>query len=91
MKKIRAIKNTWYDCLINYISDLIRKSVDGFKDKSLSLFKTKTPKQAMYRRGKKLGKPETQNKKKEEIWQKYFDTFWNRRRKKRKRLVKKKN
>ena len=52
MKKIRAIKNTWYDCLINYISDPIRKSVEGLKDKSLSLFKTKTPKQAMYRRGR---------------------------------------
>ena len=50
MKKIRAIKNTWYDCLINYISDPIRKSVEGLKDKSLSLFKTKAPKQAMYRR-----------------------------------------
>ena len=34
----------------------IRKSVDGFKDKIvLSLFKTNTPKQAVYGRGKKLG------------------------------------
>ena len=30
MKKIRPIKNTWYDCLINYIPDGIRKSVGGF-------------------------------------------------------------
>ena len=35
MKKIRAIKNTWYDCLINYIPEPIRKRVDGFKDKVL--------------------------------------------------------
>ena len=67
MKNIRAIENTWCDCLINYIPDPTRKSVGGFKDKSLSLFKTKTSKQAMYRRGKKLSKPETQNKKKEKI------------------------
>ena len=33
MKKIRAVKNTWYDCLINYIPEPIRKRVDGFKDK----------------------------------------------------------
>ena len=51
----------------NYIPDPTRKSVGGFKDKSLSIFKTKTSKQAMSRRGKKLSKPETQNKKKEKI------------------------
>ena len=33
MKKIRLIKNTWYDWLINYISDLVRESVGVFKDK----------------------------------------------------------
>ena len=33
MKKIRPIKNTWYDWLI-------RKSVGGFKDKIVSIFKT---------------------------------------------------
>ena len=27
MKKIRAIKNTWYDWLINYIPETIRKCV----------------------------------------------------------------
>ena len=53
MKNVRPIKNTWYDCLINYIRDPIRKSVGGFKDKILSLFKTNTPKQAVYGRGKK--------------------------------------
>ena len=39
MKKIRPIKNTWYDRLINYISEPIRKSVGGFKEKTVSLFK----------------------------------------------------
>ena len=62
LKKIRPIKNTWYDCLINYILEPIRKSVDGFKDKVISLFKTNTTKQTVYGRGKKLRKPKTQNK-----------------------------
>ena len=31
MKKIRSIKNTWYDWLINYIPDPIGKSLVGFK------------------------------------------------------------
>ena len=61
MKKIRPIKNTWYDWLINYIPEPIRKIVGGFKDKIESIFKTKTPKQTMYGRGKKLSKPKTQN------------------------------
>ena len=30
MKKIRAIKNTWYDWLINYIPETIRKCVQLF-------------------------------------------------------------
>ena len=37
MKKIRRIKNTWYDWLINYIPEPIRKSVGGFKDKIVFL------------------------------------------------------
>ena len=44
MKKIRPIKNTWYDWLINYIPEATRKSVVGFKDKLNSLFKANTPK-----------------------------------------------
>ena len=32
MEKIKPSKNTWYDCLINYISDLIRKSIGGGKN-----------------------------------------------------------
>ena len=39
--------------LVNYIPDTIRKSVGGFKDKLVSLFKTNTPKQVVYGRGKK--------------------------------------
>ena len=61
MEKIRPIKNTWYDWVINYIPEPTRKSVGGFKDKTESVFKTNTPKQTLYGRGKKLGKPKTQN------------------------------
>ena len=39
MKKIRSIKNTWYDWLINYIPEPIRKSVGGFKDNFKDGFK----------------------------------------------------
>ena len=61
MKKVRPIKNTWYDRLINYIPEPKRKHVGGFKDKILSLFKTNTPKETVYGRGKKLSKPKTRN------------------------------
>ena len=61
MKKIRPIKNTWYDWLINYIPKPIKKSVGGSKDRIVSVFKTNTPKKTMYWRGKKLRKPWTQN------------------------------
>ena len=47
MKKIRPIKNTWYDWL----------SVGGFTDK-VFLDKTNTPKQKVYWTGKKLNKSE---------------------------------
>ena len=33
MKKVRPIKNTWYDWLINYIPEPIRKSGGGLRDK----------------------------------------------------------
>ena len=42
MKKIRPIKNTWYDWLINYIPEPIRKSVSALKDKTASLYKSIT-------------------------------------------------
>ena len=50
--KITSIKRTWYDWFINYIPERIRKSVGGFKDKVIRLFKTNTPKQKVYGRGK---------------------------------------
>ena len=62
MKKKMYIKNTWLDWLFNYIPDPLRKSVGGFKNKIGSLFKTNTPEQDVYRRGKELSQPETQNK-----------------------------
>ena len=61
IKKIRPVKNTWYDWLINYILESIRKSVGGFQNKIVSLFKTNTHKQTVYGRGKKLSKPKIQN------------------------------
>ena len=62
MKKIRPIKKIWYDWLINYIPQPIRKILRGFMNKIVSLAKTNTPKQTMYGRGKKLSKPKKQNK-----------------------------
>ena len=61
MKKMRPIKNTWYDLLIDYVPEPIRKSLGGFKDKIVTLFKTNTSKQPVYGRQKKLSKPKTQN------------------------------
>ena len=57
MNKINWLIN-W---LINFIRKSIRKNVSGFKDKIVSLFKTNTPKQTVFGRGKKLSKPKTQN------------------------------
>ena len=37
MKKIRSIKNTWYDLLFKYIPDPITKLVGGLKNKVISL------------------------------------------------------
>ena len=42
----------------------IRKSVGGFKDKAVSLFKTNALNQTVYGRGKKVSKPRKQNIKK---------------------------
>ena len=60
MKNIRPVKNDWYNQLINYIPEFIRKSVCGFKGKIVSLLKTRTPKSSVYGRGKKLSKPKKQ-------------------------------
>ena len=55
----KKYSNTWYDWLINYIPDSIRKIVGGFRNKSVSLFNTNIPKQTVSGRGKKLSKPKT--------------------------------
>ena len=47
MKKIKPVKNSWYDWLINYIPKPITKIVGGFKDKIVSLFNTNTPKKLL--------------------------------------------
>ena len=63
MKKKRSINNTWYDLLINYITETIRKTVSCIKDKIVNVFKTITHidynKKAVYGRGKKPSKPKT--------------------------------
>ena len=61
MNKIRSIKNTWYNWLVNYVTDPIRKRVASFKNKAVSLFNPNTPKQTVYGRGKKVSQPKTQN------------------------------
>ena len=40
LDKIKPIKNAWYDCLVDYIPELKRKRVRGFKD----FFQINTPK-----------------------------------------------
>ena len=62
MEKIRPVKDTWYDWLINYIPQSITKIVGGFNDKIVNIFNTSTPKQNVCRRKKKLSKPKTKNK-----------------------------
>ena len=61
MNEIWSFKSTQYDWLINYIPEHLRKSLGGFKDKIVSLFKTDTLKQTVYGKEKKLSKPKTQN------------------------------
>ena len=59
MNKIRPIKNTCYDWLIDYIPK--HNSSDGFKDKIMCLFKTNTPKQIICGKGNKKRKPKPKN------------------------------
>ena len=61
LKNIRSVKNTWDDWLINHIPKPIRKNVCVFKDKTVSIFKTNTPKQTVYGGRKKLSSPRKQN------------------------------
>ena len=67
IQKMRPIKNIWHDWLISYIPEPIRKSIGGFKNKVISLFKRNTPKHAVYGRGKKLNKLKTQKQSEENI------------------------
>ena len=98
MKKIRPIKNTWNDWLINYIPEPIRKRVGGFKDKIVSLFKTNTPKQLVYGRGNKPKETKIRNirnpfilKNKKEIIDRITRDFLrNRRSKRRKKEIRRK-
>ena len=57
----------WYNSLSNYITELIRKNLGGFKDKVVSHLNTNTPKQTIDGRGKKLVKPKTLKKSEENI------------------------
>ena len=57
MEKIRSIKNTWLDWLINYIPEPIAKSVSALNNKIGSLYKSITLEQTVYGRGQKLSKP----------------------------------
>ena len=75
MKKIRPIKNTCYDWLINYIPDTIRKSAGAFKDKIVSLFKINTPKQAVYERRKILNKSKIKKQSEENITNRIINLF----------------
>ena len=64
LKKLTSIKNIWYDWWINYTTKPLIKNVSVLKDKVMCLYKTNTPKQTVYGRGKKLSKPRKQNIKK---------------------------
>ena len=61
MKKKTPIKDTWYNWLIDYIPLPKRKTAGGFKDKVVSLFKARIPKdygkQTVYEKEKKSSKP----------------------------------
>ena len=52
MKIIKPIKNTWFDWLINHITEPTRNIAEGFKDKVVTLFNTNPPKQTVYGRGR---------------------------------------
>ena len=48
-----------YEYFMNHLKSL--EITGGFKDKVVSLFNTKAPKQTVYEKGKKLSKLKTQN------------------------------
>ena len=59
-KKIRPIKNIWYNWLNNYIPGLIRRGEGSLKDVRIFKIKNTSKETIIYGRGKKLGKPKTQ-------------------------------
>ena len=67
MKRLRPLKNTSYDWLINCITESFRKSVGAFKDKIISVFKTNTYIPTVYERRKKLNKWKTSKHSEENI------------------------
>ena len=67
MKNEIPVIKTWYEWLFNCILESIRKSVGGFKDKVVSLFKRNTPMQTLYGRGKKLSIQKSQEQLKDRI------------------------
>ena len=59
-KKIKPIKNIWYNWLNNYIPGLIRRGEGSLKDVSIFKIKNTSKETIIYGRGKKPGKPKTQ-------------------------------
>ena len=56
----KKYSNTWYNWLINYIPETIRKSVGDFRDKVVGLFKAYTPKKNHVWERKETKQPKTQ-------------------------------
>ena len=73
-EKTRRVKKTLYDRLINYIAKPIKKSVGGFKDKSL--FKINTPNQTVYPRKQNIKKPFISEEKKEKNKDRIIRDIW---------------
>ena len=69
MKNKRPIKNTLYDCLINY-SKTHKKSVNGFKNNSPGDYFKRTAE-----RGKKLGKPKIEKGSEDDIIEEITNLF----------------
>ena len=69
----KKYSSTWHGLLISYIPELIRKILDGFKDKVS--FNTNTPKQTAHVKVKKLSKPKTQKQSQENIINSIRNTF----------------
>ena len=64
MKKMRPIKNSWYDWLINYIPEPIAKILGVFKYKIVIIFITNTHKKSVYKKKKLKKNKKKKNRKK---------------------------